>query len=337
MHKLIRFSLVLTFAAILGACNFSLTGNTKQPVPVGATSTPSAPATAAKIALTPTTAFAGSPPGEPSNITVSWLTGPETPAATKDGYAVAGDDFLHNLFERPIDQNHAYRPDLDILSATLSMDSRWYFVTILVDGLQAGQAALNAPYGVELDVDVNGRGDFVVWARPPFPKTWARENMTVYGSSKDTVGGPHPLLSDAPWKGDTYDKILFDGQKSSQLNAAWVRISPSDPKSLQIAFSPDIINKPIRFLWSVWADDGIKDPSRFDYNDQFTKQQAGSPYKWDSNYYPTKSINSVDNTCRSAYGFTAHGNLPGECQLPPTPGPQATQGPTLTRTLAPPG
>jgi hypothetical protein len=259
-----------------------------------------------------------------------------TPANTKNGYAIAGDDFAHNQYERPLDKALAYRPDLDIITAALHLDSQWYYVTITLNGTDTGKQTLDANYGVELDVNIDGRGDYVIWAQPPFTTTWSRENVTVYGTTTNLVGGPTPLLSDAPWTGKTYDKILFDAKTTPEVNAAWVRVAPEDPKTLQIAFSPDIIQKPVRFLWGAWADDGIKDPAKFDYNDLFTKKEAGSPYKWDPDY-PPKALFAVDNTCRAPYGFKPNGSLPGLCELQPTPGPQQKPGPTATRTQAPPG
>jgi hypothetical protein len=350
MKQLIRGSAILMVLLLLGACNLSSKSQTQQLSNATAEATASASSKAAETVQPPTgtfsgsptatssgstpAIFSGSPPGEPPTSTASWLTDAKTPASAKNAYAVDGDDYLNNRLERPFDQNLVYRPDLDIQSASLTLDTQWFYVMIQLDGVQAEKDALIACYGAELDVNLDGRGEFVVWARPPFTTTWARENMIVYGSSKGTVGGPRSLLSDAPWKGDTYDTILFDGQNPSEVNAAWVRVSPADPKSIQIAFHPDILAKPTRFLWNAWADDGIKDPSRFDYNDQFTKQQAGVPYKWDPNDYPPKSVWAVDNTCRAPYGFKPVGNVPGGCQLPATPGP-TTKGPTATQTLIP--
>jgi hypothetical protein len=335
MQKPIRFFAILSIVLLLGACNFPLNAKTTLSSTAAATSTSgSIPVQATDTVPAATTAFSGSPPGEPPNSVASWLTDTKTPVNPKNAYAVDGDNYANNQFERPFDKELAYRPDLDIHSATLTLDSQWFYVTIQLDGIQPDKNALIACYGVELDVNLDGRGEFVVWAQPPFTASWSREDLTVYGTSTNMVGGTHPLLSDAPWKGETYDKIIFDGKASPDVNAAWVRVSPKDSKSLQIAFSPDIIQKPTRFLWNAWADDGIKDPTRFDYNDVFTKKEAGSPYKWDPDY-PPKTVWAVDNTCRAPYGFKPTGNLPGQCELQATPGP-TTKGPTATRTLLPP-
>jgi hypothetical protein len=330
MGRYLRICFALMVSGILGACNFSTNAGTAAPSPAAqTTANGSTPVPAA------TAAFSGAPPAEPPDTIQSWLTDPLTPDKTKNDYAVAGDDFEHNLFERPLDKELAYRPDLDILGATLTKDSQWFYVAIQLNGFETGKTTFSADYGVELDVNLDGRGDFVIWAKPPYTTTWSRDALTVYGTSTNMVGGPHPLLSDAPWKGKTYDTILFDGKNSPGMNAAWVRISPTDPKILQIAFSPAIVQQPSRFLWNAWADDGIKDPAQFDYNDGFTKAQAGSPYTWDPDY-PPKALLAVDNTCRSPFGFTPQGSLPGECQPPSTPTPQQPSGPTATRTLAPP-
>jgi hypothetical protein len=334
MRKYLRISFVLAVAGILGACNFSLGANTAASSPAAATpSNGSNPVPAIDTVSASTAAFSGSPPGEPPDTIGSWLTDPMTPAKAKDGYAIAGDDFEHNLFERPLDKALAYRPDLDILGASMTQDSQWLYIFIQLNESGTGTAPFTADYGVELDVNLDGRGDFVIWASPSFSTAWSRDTLAIYGSSTDMVGGTRPLLSDAPWKGKTYDDILFDGKNSPDVNAAWVRISPKDPKILQIAFSPEIIGKPVRFLWNAWADDGIKDPTQFDYNDVFTKKEAGSPYKWDAEY-PPKALLAVDSTCRAPYGFTPNGAEPGMCELPTKPGPSAV-GPTPTRTLIP--
>jgi hypothetical protein len=331
MRKSIRVFLVFAFAGTFAACNFSLGAQATAFSPATATSTKdSLPVPATDTVSAATAAFTGSPPGEPPASIGSWLTDPLTPAKTKDGYAIAGDDFAHNQFERPLDKALAYRPDLDIVGASLTSDSQWLYITIQMNGSNTGTKTLAANYGVELDVNLDGRGDFVVWAQPPFTTTWSRDTLTVYGTSTNMVGGTHPLLSDAPWIGETYNKILFDEKPSPDVNAAWVRVSPKDPKILEIAISPDIIQKPNRFLWNAWADDGLKDPAQFDYNDVFTKKEAGSPYKWDPEY-PPKALSAVDNTCRAPYGFKPNGSLPGLCESQPAPGPE----PTPTQTLIP--
>lgn len=332
MRNWIRFSSASAIIFFLAACNLASTGS---PAPTGgpaaaatATGTP-IPAAAGTPAAT--VAFTGAPPGEPPTAVSSWLTDPLSPDKPKDDYAVAGDDFDIDRYERPFDAQLAYRADLDIIKASLVRDGGWLYAAIELAGVNPASQTLGANYGIEIDDNLDGRGDYVVWARPPYTGEWTRTTVSVYGTSTDMVGGPTPLKSDAPWKGATYDKILFDPHASSE-NVAWVRISPENPKIIQIAFSPDLLKVPDRFLWGAWADDGVKDPAKFDYNDAFTKQEAGSAYKWDP-AYPPKALNSVDNTCRAPFGFNAKGNEPGICEIAPPPGKQPS-GPTATPTFA---
>ena len=76
-------------------------------------------------------------------------------------------------------------------------------------------------------------------------------------------------------------------------------------------------------MWGVWADAGIKDPSKFNYNDRFTLKQAGSPIKSSSDY-PIKAIYQVDNTCWAPYGFHPTGYEPHLC---PSNAPPSTKRP----------
>jgi hypothetical protein len=334
MRKWTRISFPLAIVWFLAACNLAQFGSSaptgEPPAAATATGTPVPPA-----ADTPaeTVAFTGAPPGEPPTAVSSWLTDPLSPDKPKDDYAVAGDDFAIDRYERPFDAQLAYRADLDIVKASLVRAGDWLYAAIELADVNPASRTLGADYGIEIDDNLDGRGDYVVWARPPFTAEWTRATVSVYGTSTNMVGGPTPLKSDAPWTGATYDTTLFDPNDSAR-NMAWARISPENPKILQIAFSPDLLKVPDRFLWGAWADDGVKDPAKFDYNDAFTKQEAGSAYKWDPDY-PPKALTSVDNTCRAPFGFNAKGNEPGICEIAPPPGKQPS-GPTPTRTLVPP-
>jgi hypothetical protein len=92
-------------------------------------------------------------------------------------------------------------------------------------------------------------------------------------------------------------------------------------------------------MWGVWADAGLKDPSKFNYNDRFTLKQAGSPIKSSSDY-PVKSIYQVDNTCWLAIGFKTNGFEPHLCPSnapPSTKKPRTPVPPTIVPGQPPPG
>ena len=61
----------------------------------------------------------------------------------------------------------------------------------------------------------------------------------------------------------------------------------------------------------AWAGSNI-DPKMFDYEDQMTHAQAGSPNPGDA-IYPIKQMAEIDNTCRLAIGFAPTGKEPGLC------------------------
>jgi hypothetical protein len=273
------------------------------------------------------TAFTGSMPGDlPARI--AYVDDISEKANQGANGAAGGDNFAENIYERPFNKDLSYRPDLDITGTSFSKDPNWFYVTIALAGQNVADGKMGANYGVELDVNKDGRGEFVVWLLPTFSNQWTRSHTKIYSTTTHMVGGTHPVLSDAPgWTGVTYDKILFDGATDNTNNGAWARVSPSNANNIEIAFSSAMVGNPAEFLWSAWADDGIKDPSKFDYNDIITKVEAGSPYKSLADF-PPKAIWAVDNTCRYWVGFTPTTLIPGSCQESPT----ATPKPTITPT-----
>lgn len=229
--------------------------------------------------------------------------------------AVTGDNYSENLFERPFTAGDMqFQPWLDIQQAALSQDARFYYFTIELYQVDSTNDSLNGAYGVELDVDKDGRGDFLVWAFFPRADRWTTQRVVLLSDTNEDVGGPNPMLSDAVWKeGDGYETRLFVGQKfGDDPDAAWVRVDPRDPASVQIAIKKDAIDAPTTFLWSAWADGGLKAPAALDYNDAIAQVKAGSPLIDDEDY-PLKLVRSVDNTCRKAFNFDLVGDIPGTC------------------------
>jgi hypothetical protein len=142
------------------------------------------------------------------------------------------------------------------------------------------------------------------------------ENVTAFKDSARKVGGARPMSSDAPAGYVGYDQKIFSLENLGDPDAAWGRVSPKGSSMVEIAFKRSLIGGSGQFLWSVWADDGVKDPEKFDYNDHFTLAEAGSSYK-DANY-PLKALSLVDSTCREVFNVTPTGDIPGLCALPPT-------------------
>jgi hypothetical protein len=232
-----------------------------------------------------------------------------------------------NLYERPFTSTSMdYLPDLDITGARLMRDTTWVYINISLEG-QNPAGGLLGDYGAELDLNLDGRGDLLVMAKKP-GSTWSTDGVRAWTDPNNDVGGARPILSDPPSNTDGYETLVFDSGVGSDPDAAWARISPTDPNSVQIAFKNTLIKNAGTFMWGAWAmDDSMLHPEWFDYNDHFTLAQAGSPLIEDTQNYPLKALAEIDNTCRWVVGFTPTGNEPGICPVPATPTPVPTPTP----------
>lgn len=232
-----------------------------------------------------------------------------------------GDIYRFNNFERPFTSiTMDYLPDADIVKFRLQADPDWYYIFIELGGVNPATGTLEADYGVELDLDLDGIGDYLIWSKPPYTTSWQTDGVSVYEDTNHDSAGLSITRSDAPFNGNGYDKTIFDSGQGEDADLAWVRIDPRSATTIQFAFKKALAGN--AFMWGVWADLGLKDPTRFSYNDYFTEEQAGSPEKSETEYYPVKAVHSVDNTCRGAYGFDVTGNEPFLCIVEqPTPVP----------------
>jgi hypothetical protein len=243
-------------------------------------------------------------------------TGPEHRAPYGDSYNI-------NLFERPFTQTVMnYLPQLDISTFRLSEDATWFYVSLDLIGGDPNDE-LNIKYGVELDTDHDGFGEYLVWAHPPYTTEWLAETVQVYEDTNHDTGGASAEKSDAVYPGDGYDKLIFDRGQGEDPDLAWVRADPAVSAAIQIAFKRSLAGN--AFMWGAWADAGLKDPALFNYNDRYTEEQAGSPEKSEQ-YYPINAIYQADNTCWPAYGFKPLGYEPHLCpSLEPRPTKQKSQ------------
>jgi len=231
-------------------------------------------------------------------------TGPE-------GRAPYGDSFNINLLERPFLQDMTYVPDLDIKTFSISEDNDWYFISIGLIGKDPNNS-LGISYDVELDVDKDGFGDFIITANPPYSSDWTVENVKIYNDENHNTAGISPLKSDAPVESDGYETLMFDGGQGIGYDPdlAWVRMTHQENAEIQFAFKKNLSGN--IFMVGVMADAGLKDLTKLDYVDRFTEEDAGSPVK-DRQSYPLKALYSVDNTCREAVGFEPTGFEPMSC------------------------
>ncbi len=318
---LLAILLVITSACNLPTGQPSIQGSSGI-TPVVSASDTAIPAVT--VAATPSPIAHKVIPGDPPGSFESRITDPDTSSLASQHRANAGENFAADQFERPFDQSMTYIPDLDIKNADFNRDDTWFYVTISLVG-QDPKGGLLGDYGLELDLNMDGRGDYLIMAAAP-KATWSTDGVGVWQDANHDVGSTNPIYSDAPTNGDGYETVVFNQGQGADPDTAWARVSPTDPKVVQIAFKRSLIADKSRFLWGAWAiAPEMFHPDWFDYNDHFTIADAGSPLST-SQYYPLKAFYSVDNTCRWAVGFTPTGTEPGICPVPatPTPIPPAT-------------
>ncbi|MEN6572186.1 MAG: SdrD B-like domain-containing protein [Anaerolineaceae bacterium] len=255
-----------------------------------------------------------STPEDPAERFESQILDADSSAYAKSKRVAGGDNFDAGEFERPFNAEtmDQYFPDLDIIEAGLRRSGDWIYVTIKLAGMPKG-SLLSESYGVEIDVDADGRGDFLIIASKP-GLMWSVDGVSIWRDANRDVGGGIAVKADGSKTGDGFELQLFDSGKGFDTDAAWARVNPNDFSSVQIAFKKTVIDNDKAFLWNAWAQDSIQ-PSLFDYNDHFTLAEAGSPLPAQSGAYPLKKLSKVDNTCRWAAGFSPTGAEPGLCPL----------------------
>ena len=269
-------------------------------------------------ATSPGAGFPGEPP-EAQGFVID-----RSSAAFASERRTIADDYASLRLERPFTQETMeYQPFVDIRRSEIAAEGEWMYVSIfLEDDAPPGAQVM---YALELDLDRDGRGDWLIVAAAPLGSTWTHDGLRVLQDANRDVGGSSPLAPDNPQpQGDGYETVAFGPGDQASTNPAWARRPPGPSARVQIALSLDWLGNEPRLLWGVWADAGLQDPSLFEYNDQFTVREAGSPLSTSPDY-PLNGLASVDNTCRWVFGFAPRGVEPGLCAFqPPTPFPSAT-------------
>jgi len=248
-----------------------------------------------------------------------------------------GDSYDWNRLERPFLQDMTYVSDLDIVTFTVAKDTDWWYVSIRLTGIDPNNA-LGINYGVELDIDHEGYGDYLIWTHPPYTNQWDTLPVQIYQDTNHNTGGLSAGKSDAPFDADGYETLVFDGSVGGgDPDVAWVRINAGVDATVQFAFKKSWSGSV--FMLGVIADAGLKDPKKLDYVDRIPIAQAGSPVK-NNMYYPLNELFSVDNTCREAFGFEPTHYEPQGCPVAPTPTQEPknppAQGPTPVVPVDPP-
>jgi hypothetical protein len=230
--------------------------------------------------------------------------------------AFGGDDFKNGKYERPFDQSMNYLPTVDLVTIHLSReDPLWIYVLMKVQKPLSENKDLDTHFLMELDTNLDNRGDLLIITSLPKTTEWSTETVKILSAPDMNVGGitvvkPDNSLSE----GRGYYETLFDNGIGADPDFAWSRLSKSDPTVVEMAFKNTLVGgEKGKFIWLPWSDAGMLDWSMFDFNDHMTLAQAGFPLKEDAQNYPLKALWGVDNTCRIPSNVTPNGYMPGLC------------------------
>jgi hypothetical protein len=212
---------------------------------------------------------------------------------------------------------------MDIDRFTMSEDADWFYVAINLVGTDPNNA-IGINYGVELDLDRDGFGDYIIWAHGPYTSTWDTTNVAIFEDTNHDTAGLSSGKSDAPFTGDGYETQIFHGGAGdADPDMAWVRMGTGDA-TIEFSFKKSWSGTV--FMLGVISDAGLRDVTQLDYVDRFTEEEAGSPVR-DKEHYPLGALYAVDNTCQEAFGFKPTGYETRLCpRAQPTPGPHTSSG-----------
>ncbi len=243
-----------------------------------------------------------------AKLTINDVTSVDTAGENRAPY---GDSYKINLFERPFLQDMTYVADLDIVSYSLAYDEKFFYVSIELVGANPNNE-IGIDYAVELDINADGFGDYIIIARPPYSVNWSTDHVQIVQDTNRDTAGLSAERSDSPLPGDGYDTIVFDGglSDSEDPDIAWVRVNAGKKATVQFAFKRTFFGE--QFMFGVLSDAGIRSIEDLDYSDRHTETEAGSPEKSEKDY-PLKAVYAFDNVCREAYGFVGSGDEPRRC------------------------
>jgi hypothetical protein len=223
--------------------------------------------------------------------------------------APGGDEFANGRFERPFDQAMAYLPALDIEKAELVRpENGWaYFSIYLADK----PAASPAVYGIEVDLNIDGRGDYLIQFPAPSGPEWAEDGVKMWWDSDGDVGGNLINRNDPKgFRGSGFESLKIDSDSGENSGKVWTRLLKN---GIQIAVNQELLGgSDGKFTWQPFTMGMPYPPSQFDLNDYYPAAKAGSAIAGDMNY-PIKELYAIDNTCKGLSGLTPSGAEQGVC------------------------
>jgi hypothetical protein len=224
-----------------------------------------------------------------------------------------GDVFEANRFERPFTvEDMSYLPYIDIFDFVMTSDADWYYVDVSMIGPDPATGGVHGTYGIEFDLDVDGRAEILLLATDPGSQ-WSTDRVQVFLDGNGDVGGAQSS-PDAGYTGDGFETVVFDSGIGDDPDLAWAQSVIKKRATVKFAFKKSLLRSYSKFMWSVLASKDPVDPGKFYYNDFYSEAAAGSPNK-ESEFYPIKDIAAFDNSCRVPTGFQATGFEPLGCKV----------------------
>ncbi|MCI0554833.1 MAG: hypothetical protein L0287_28120, partial [Anaerolineae bacterium] len=162
--------------------------------------------------------------------------------------------------------------------------------------------------------DLDGKGDWLVMASNTDSSDWTVKGVQVFQDANNNVGSLTPMFTDTGASTDGFETMIFDQGAGNDPDIAWIRVSPQDLSTIEMAVKRSAIGNPLKYLIDMWVGHASLDPALFDYSDHFTHEQAGAADPGFPLFYPIKAVAELDNSCRMAVGFQPTGSEPGLCQ-----------------------
>ena len=324
MKRRVYFPLSVLTALVLAALACTLPSSTSTPAPTTGQESPTeAPTLEPVVTDSPQAPASTAPgiqhadvPGEPPALRRSFAGDQDSFITSPEKRAPGGDRFTFGRFERPFnaDTMDIYLPQIDITETSSYRDNKWIYFTITVRARDTNHL-LSGKYVMEIDSDIDGRGDWLVMVSQPASAEWSTDGVEVWYDSNNDVGGSLSVTADDQGGGNGYDEKLFENGTGNDPDLAWARVPADQPFTVQLAVKASLIGNLDQFMAGAWAGNDLMNPALFDINDHFTQQEAGSSLKEFEVYYPIKSVAEIDNVCRVAIGFQPSGGEPGLCPL----------------------
>lgn len=222
------------------------------------------------------------------------------------------DQWERNYFERPVDADIVeFYPQLDIVQSEFGQDVNWYYTRIMVFSELVENLVLDGVYAIEIDLDLDARGDILITAAAPgsYPADeWHSNGVQVWLDKNDDVGGPQAMLVDPSYAGDGYEELIYDAGVGEDPDLAYIKIYSDTPGLLEFGFKAALLGGAESFEWWVWAMGVDLTAAKYDPVD----------------FFPQDTLFALDNTCGWIFGSYPR-ELPNICQTLSAP-PQSVEG-----------